>query len=659
MKVSDLPAEGWDRAKPTTAGSGSFQISSPDYDVFIDLSGSGLGRPELWQHLEALALNAGLTSASGSVTVVLSEECNLPPFADNWQVVSVDGLKTSDALYSAIGRAADSNRHLVVVLGSLLPTNEVLRHLIEHFDIDPLFGTAQPRFANASSDHVWLLPDHKQADPEHPTLTRAGLSVLPPCIITPELLAACMAIRREVVREMEQSDHGSRSTIGELRLLLCQARRRGYRNLVVNHAVLPSQLSYARVYPLPPSADIDQLRSMHPDIVRADAWTANLSQRKLEAILSSVYADHPMNRRRLLLDCRGMGSQHNGTCHNILGLLDGFHTLGGMWQVDIVVSPVATEFHRLRERYPGFTLLHDRPVGAYTAGVLLNQPWGLSTIADLHDHALILAFNILDTIAWDILYVADESLDSLWRFVARFSDGLFYNSQFTRDRFKARFPLQAQIAERVTYLSCSAEEQINPAAAQEPLGEHILVFGNNYDHKDVARTARILTDAFPFNKVVAIGLESVAAPGILTMPSGQIEETELHRLMASARVIVFPSFYEGFGIPVVQGLAYGRPVIVRKSPLWHEIAEQLRSPGQLVPFDSITSLVEAVGCVLVGLPLKPLPQGRKLGADESPLRWRDCAQRIMGLVEELMSNADTRRWKEREEALQAIRLLRS
>jgi glycosyltransferase involved in cell wall biosynthesis len=144
----------------------------------------------------------------------------------------------------------------------------------------------------------------------------------------------------------------------------------------------------------------------------------------------------------------------------------------------------------------------------------------------------------------------------------------------------------------------------------------------------------------------------------MAMLSGQIDEAVLHRLMATARVIVFPSFYEGFGMPVVEGLAYGRTVLVRQSSLWNEIASQLRLPGQLATFDSATALVEVVGRTLAGLPLNALPQGTALRATDSPLRWRDCAQRMIRLAEQRLSVADGTRWQEREEALSAIRLLR-
>lgn len=605
-----------------------------------------------------MACNAGLSDAAGLTTVVIAGSVELPAVA-NLKVVRIGASTAVDELHRAIRGAARSHRHLAVVLDSILPANEVLAQLIEEFDRDPLFGMAQPRFSDAATDHISPLPDDGAFDTPHPGLTRTGLSFLPDCTITPEFLSACMVIRREVVKEIDRGDFGIASITGELRLLLCQARRRGFCNLVVNRAVLSSDLLPARLYPLPPNGDMERLRTMYPEIVKADAWRANLSQCRLEMLLGRVYANDVGDRRRLLLDCRGMISQHNGTSHSILGFLDGFDALDTGWQIDILVPSAVGEFFQLQKRYQKLGLVLDRPQGTYTAAVLLNQPWALSRVAELHRHALLVAFNMLDTISWDILYVRHESLDSLWRFVARFSDGLLYNSQFTRDRFTTRFPLQARIAECVTYHSLAAEEQVDQAALQEPVGDYIFVIGNNYDHKDMRRTLQILGNAFPFNKIVAIGIEGTETPNVVTMPSGQIEEMVLQRLIAGARVIVSPSFYEGFGMPVVQGLAYGRPVIVRESPLWHEIAGQLQMPGAMVTFDDTASLVEAVGRILAGLPLDPLPQGKNLRDGEPPLRWRDCAQRVIGLVEELLCTADGRRWREREEALRAIQVLQS
>ena len=46
----------------------------------------------------------------------------------------------------------------------------------------------------------------------------------------------------------------------------------------------------------------------------------------------------------------------------------------------------------------------------------------------------------------------------------------------------------------------------------------------------------------------------------------------MHRLYAAAKLVVFPSFYEGFGLPVVTALAYGRTLCARESPVLTEVA---------------------------------------------------------------------------------------
>jgi len=629
------------------------QTSGIGYDVFVDLSGSGLQRHTMIEYLEALARDAGLGGAAGRITVAVSEDVPSLPTAPNLTTIHANPSSAPDVLLRALRTAAQHDRHLVVVLNPLLPANEVIYRLIEEFECDPLLGTAQPRFADASNDHIWPLPYGADSTDKHPVLTRSGLVHLPERLITPELLSACTVVRREVVRAMEPGA-GHLTVAGKLRTLLSHSRRRGFRNVVVNHAVMASGLPYPALYPSLPKHEAERLRVTYPELVRADAWCSNSAQHALESVLAGAYVDSSRQEYRLLLDCRGMGNMHNGTSHCVLGLLNGFQALDCRWRIEAVASSTAIEFFKLRNRYRKFVWVADRPTNSYMAAILLNQPWGLSTIAELHRHALLVAFNMLDTISWDILYPCDARLDAIWRFMARYSDVLFYDSQFTRDRVAVRFSPQPDVAEQVTYLSLARDEQIDPKVLADPPGDHILLFGNDLEHKDIRRTLQLLVDGFPYAKIVAIGIDGTTQRNVTAMPSGMIEHTVLHRLLATARLMVFPSFYEGFGVPVVQGLAYGRTVIVRRSSLWEEISAQVRMPGQLVQFETDVDLVEAVGRAMAGHPLPTMPQGGALTAGQSPLRWQDCARQMIDTLEKLLPSADGKRWLERDEALRAI-----
>ena len=51
-----------------------------------------------------------------------------------------------------------------------------------------------------------------------------------------------------------------------------------------------------------------------------------------------------------------------------------------------------------------------------------------------------------------------------------------------------------------------------------------------------------------------------------------VEDAELHALLQSARALVYPSLYEGFGLPVLEGFAAGLPVISSNTTSIPEVA---------------------------------------------------------------------------------------
>src|SRR5271169_6033841 len=100
--------------------------SNLDYDVFVDLSEAGLNRQKLGEYLEAVARDAGLSGTAGRVTAVVPAGLASPTCVSNLTTIDASAYKASDVLHRAIRRAAQHGCHLVVVLSSLLPANEVI-----------------------------------------------------------------------------------------------------------------------------------------------------------------------------------------------------------------------------------------------------------------------------------------------------------------------------------------------------------------------------------------------------------------------------------------------------------------------------------------------------------------------------------------------------
>ncbi|MGE0312555.1 MAG: glycosyltransferase family 4 protein [Lautropia sp.] len=65
---------------------------------------------------------------------------------------------------------------------------------------------------------------------------------------------------------------------------------------------------------------------------------------------------------------------------------------------------------------------------------------------------------------------------------------------------------------------------------------------------------------------------------------GRCDDAQLHRWIAHARALLFPSFAEGFGLPLVEALQWGLPVLASDLPVFREVAQDL--PEYLDPLDS-------------------------------------------------------------------------
>jgi glycosyltransferase involved in cell wall biosynthesis len=134
------------------------------------------------------------------------------------------------------------------------------------------------------------------------------------------------------------------------------------------------------------------------------------------------------------------------------------------------------------------------------------------------------------------------------------------------------------------------------------------------------------------------------------LQSGRLSDAEIHRLYANARIVVFPSFYEGFGFPALTTLAYGGTLVARASALLEEIAARCVARGRIVPFTRRDDLVEVVGKILHGEDVATLALGTAL--DEGrPLSWQDIGCRILEFLTGMAGDVSLSRSRARERAV--------
>ncbi len=114
---------------------------------------------------------------------------------------------------------------------------------------------------------------------------------------------------------------------------------------------------------------------------------------------------------------------------------------------------------------------------------------------------------------------------------------------------------------------------------------------------------------------------------------GHVEENELPALYSAARAFVFPSLYEGFGLPALEAMACGTPVVASNTT---GLAEAVGDAGLTVDPTSAEDLSEALGRVLTDSALS----GRLVDAGHvraAHYTWARTAQGTAGVYREALA----------------------
>lgn len=183
----------------------------------------------------------------------------------------------------------------------------------------------------------------------------------------------------------------------------------------------------------------------------------------------------------------------------------------------------------------------------------------------------------------------------------RSAAGILGNSQATIDETdafarSAGLPMPPALAAWI----CGAEMPARTRAAAAGNHPYFVVLGTiegRKNHLLLLQVWRelIRQDGATAPRLIIIGQRGWEAEGALGMldrspmlgshveERGRCGDAELAELMAGARAMLMPSFAEGFGLPVIEALATGTPVIASDLPVFREIGAGI--PDFVDPLD--------------------------------------------------------------------------
>jgi glycosyltransferase involved in cell wall biosynthesis len=145
-------------------------------------------------------------------------------------------------------------------------------------------------------------------------------------------------------------------------------------------------------------------------------------------------------------------------------------------------------------------------------------------------------------------------------------------SKFSRDRIVARLGLDPA---RIAIMYEGADHILRVPADPDTLERHglrprqfALVVSNRVAHKNLAALHEAAAALERRGMVIAVAgasnsevFQDIRGPGFAERRLGRVSDAELRTLYENAACLLFPSRYEGFGLPPVEAMACGCPVL--------------------------------------------------------------------------------------------------
>lgn len=254
-----------------------------------------------------------------------------------------------------------------------------------------------------------------------------------------------------------------------------------------------------------------------------------------------------------------------GTARHVRGLVGALRgradlelellSFGGSGRLSSVLRDATWYAHRLARQARELDVLHCTtfrgPVGA-----------GPPTVVTVHDLALLRYPDVFTR--WHRRYGTTGL-----RSVLRGADAIVAVSEFTRGEV---VELVGIPPERIRVVPNGVDEVFRAPTApsgSQPQGDYVLAVGTLEPRKNLARVVEAAQrEDVELRVVGARGWGGVDVPGWV----GEIPDAELAALYRGARSVVYASLYEGFGLPVVEAMASGTPVVTSRGGALEEVA---------------------------------------------------------------------------------------
>ncbi|MGC1303602.1 MAG: glycosyltransferase [Caulobacteraceae bacterium] len=570
----------------------------------------------------------------------------------------------NQAFNEAVARGFD----LLLLNSDTVVTPGALSEMVRVSRMDPMIGFVNPRSNNAT---LATLPyqDRFRSQPvaEAVSAWRRVARHLPELSYVPTAVGFCMLIRWGVMAEFGGFDEVYGMGYNEENDLVMRAGRRGYRAVLANRAFVwhEGQGSFRHK---PEAEQLEAknraiLLARYPEYAGLTETYFGSPEQRAEHLLGALIPGSD-GRLDVALDFSSFAAAHNGTTEAGRQLLaSAVERWRDRFSVHVLCSEATYAFHG----YERFGAPRRDPHGpdVYAAVFRVGQPYDWGANERLAMKAATFGVFMLDTISMDCTQLYSPRLYAMWNFALEHADLVAATSALTEAQLERRFTLGPNVLRLRSLHSLDLADYALPSsppeAAPAPPG-YLFVIGNHFWHKEVAATVRALAEADPERRIVVLARRKPGAPpsddgtyapreledrpNVVRLEAGELTSEQMGGLYAHASAVIFPSHYEGFGMPVMNALAARRPVFVRPLPVFQEMASALGGEANLHLFQSTDELVR-----MLNQPPVWTDEGASRGVADDAVR---AADDVGAALDAMIASASYARMVKRIRALQTL-----
>ena len=192
-----------------------------------------------------------------------------------------------------------------------------------------------------------------------------------------------------------------------------------------------------------------------------------------------------------------------------------------------------------------------------------------------------------------------------YRQAARTCDLIVVNSEYTANDVADHLRIAR---ERIVVAYPGVDERFTPEGPRHDAGDpYVLMLSPEEPRKNFSRLAD------------AVDLVRTRRPELKLVAPDWVEDEELPALYRGAAVFAYPSLFEGFGIPILEAMACGAPVVASSHPSLDEACGDAAMRADPLSREALAAAIEGALVEREALRARGLEHARRF-------TWRRCGE---------------------------------